>query len=129
MHSPEGLAWAAEAMNRQGGVGGRMIEVVYRDTSAGNISAYAEELAGRDDIEIVVGPATGAELTQIAPLVTKRGKLLITPSVTAESVTESDLVRRTCPNTAGRQRRFSVSSGRPASRTFHSSPVSPYGES
>lgn len=102
MHSPEGLAWAAEAMNRQGGVGGRMIEVVYRDTSAGNISAYAEELAGRDDIEIVVGPATGAELTQIAPLVTKRGKLLITPSVTAESVTESDLVWRTCP-TDGRQ--------------------------
>jgi len=97
MHSPEGLAWAAEAMNRQGGVGGRMIEVVYRDTSAGNISAYAEELAGRDDIEIVVGPATGAELEQIAPLVTKRGKLLITPSVTAESVTESELVWRTCP--------------------------------
>jgi len=101
MHSIDGLTWAGEAMNRQGGVDGRTIEVVYRDTSNGNISAYAEELAARDDIDIIIGPATTAELMQIAPLVTKQGKLLISPSVTAENITaasgENDLVWRTCP--------------------------------
>ena len=98
LHSPEGLAWAADAMNRQGG---RTIELIYRDTSAGNISAYAEELAGRDDIDIVIGPATSAELAQVAPIVTGKGKLLISPSVTAEFAAGksaySGLFWRTCP--------------------------------
>ncbi|WP_214084247.1 BMP family ABC transporter substrate-binding protein [Methanoculleus sp.] len=97
VHSPEGLAWGADAMNRRGG---RTIELVYRDTSTGNISAHAEELAGRDDIDIIIGPATSAELTQIAPLVTERGKLLISPSVTTGLVTaeykENDRFWRTC---------------------------------
>ncbi len=98
MHSPDGLAWAVDAMNRQGG---RTIELVYRDTSAGNTLAYAEELAGRDDIDIIIGPATSVELMQIAPLVTEKGKLLISPSVTTGLVTaefkENDLFWRTCP--------------------------------
>ena len=98
MHSPEGLAWAADAMNRQDG---RTIELVYRDTSTGNISAYAEELAGREDIDIIIGPATSAELVQVAPIVTGRGKLLISPSVTTGLVTgefnDSGLFWRTCP--------------------------------
>lgn len=98
MHSPDALAWAADAMSRQGG---RTIELVYRDTSTGNASAYAEELAGRDDIDIIIGPATGAELAQVAPIVNERGKLLISSSVTTGLVTaefkENDLFWRTCP--------------------------------
>ncbi len=98
LHSLEGLAWAADAMNRQGG---RAVELVYRDTSTGNISAYAEELAGRDDIDIIIGPAMSAELIEIAPLVTGRGKLLISPSVTTELATgelnNNGLFWRTCP--------------------------------
>ncbi len=106
MHSPDGLNWAVDAMNRQGGVGGRMIELVYRDTSAGNISAYAEELAGRDDVDVIIGPATSTELMQIAPLVTGKGKLLISPSATSGVITaefrENNLVWRTC-STDGEQ--------------------------
>jgi len=98
MHSPDALAWAADAMSRQGG---RTIELVYRDTSTGSASAFAEELAGRDDIDIIIGPATSAELAQVAPIVTERGKLLISPSVTTGLVTaefkENDLFWRTCP--------------------------------
>ncbi|MCT8336632.1 BMP family ABC transporter substrate-binding protein [Methanoculleus sp. Afa-1] len=96
-HSLDGLAWAAEALNREGG---RPVELVYRDTSTGNISAYAEELAGRGDIDVIIGPATSAELLEIAPLVTGRGKLLMSPSATSGLVTaefrENDLVWRTC---------------------------------
>ncbi len=98
MHSVEGLDWAADAMSRQGG---RTIELVYRDTSTGSTLAYAEELAGRDDIDIIIGPATSAELTQVAPIVTGRGKLLISPSVTTGLVTaefkDNLLFWRTCP--------------------------------
>ncbi|HOI14278.1 MAG TPA: BMP family ABC transporter substrate-binding protein [Methanoculleus sp.] len=98
MHSVEGLEWAVDAMNRQGG---RTIELVYRDTSTGNVSAHAEELAGHEDIGIIIGPATSAELTQVAPIVTERGKLLISPSVTTGLVTaefrDNDLFWRTCP--------------------------------
>jgi len=100
MHSPEGLAWAVDAMNRQGGIGGRTVELVYRDTITGNTLAFAEELAGRDDIDIIIGPATSAEFMRIAPLVTDRGKLLISPSATSISVTTeykgNDLLWRTC---------------------------------
>lgn len=94
------LTWAADALNRQGGIGGRMIELVYRDTGTGNISAYAEELAGRDDIDIIIGPATSTELMRIAPLVTGEGKLLISPSATSGVITtdyeENDRLWRTC---------------------------------
>ena len=92
-HSLDGLAWAADAMNRQGG---RTIELIYQDTSTGDISAHAEKLAGRDDIDIIIGPATSTELVHVAPIVTGQGKLLISPSVTAEFYT-SDLFWRTCP--------------------------------
>ncbi len=100
MNSLDELTWAADSLNRQGGVGGRTIELVYRDTSTGNISAYAEELAGRDNIDSIIGPATSTELIRIAPLVTGRGKLLISPSATSGIITaefaENDLVWRTC---------------------------------
>lgn len=100
-HSLDGLTWAVNGMNRHGGLDGRVIELVYRDTSAGNISAYAEELAGCDDIGVIIGPATSAELGEIAPIVTGQGKLLISPSVTTGVVTaefkENDLFWRTCP--------------------------------
>jgi basic membrane lipoprotein Med (substrate-binding protein (PBP1-ABC) superfamily)/ABC-type branched-subunit amino acid transport system substrate-binding protein len=102
MHSPDGLIRAAEEINRRGGVGGRMVEIVYQDTSTGNISAYAEKMSGRDDIDIIIGPATSAELVQIAPRVTEQGKLLLSPSVTAENITaaynEDDLLWRVCPS-------------------------------
>ncbi len=97
VHSLDGLAWAVDALNREGG---RPVELVYRDTSTGNISAYAEELAGRKDIDVIIGPATSAELIEIAPLVTAKGKLLISPSATSALVAaefrENDLVWRTC---------------------------------
>jgi ABC-type branched-subunit amino acid transport system substrate-binding protein len=122
MHSLDGLAWAVEAMNRQGGC---TIELVYRDTSAGNTLAYAEELAGRDDIDIIIGPATSAELMQIAPLVTGKGKILISSSVTSGVVTAeyngNDLLWRT-PPMAGRWRHSFRSSGKTASTTSLSSP-------
>ena len=96
-HSLDGLSWAAEALNREGG---RPIELVYRDTSTGNLSAYAEELAGRGDIDVIIGPATSTELMAIAPIVTGKGKILISPSATSGLVTAeyrgNDLVWRTC---------------------------------
>lgn len=100
MHGLDSLAWAVDALNRQGGFDGRPIELIYRDTSTGNISAYAEELAGRGDIGVIIGPATSAELSEIAPLVTSQGKILISPSATSGLITagfaESDRVWRTC---------------------------------
>lgn len=96
-HSLDGLGWAVDALERQGG---RPVELVCRDTSAGNLTAYAEDLAGRDDIDVIIGPATSADLMEIAPLVTGRGKLLISPSATSGLVTaefqDNDLVWRTC---------------------------------
>lgn len=96
-HSLGGLSWAADALNREGG---RPVELVYRDTSTGNISAHAEELAGREDIDVIIGPATSTELMAIAPIVTGKGKLLISPSATSGLVTAefrgNDLVWRTC---------------------------------
>ena len=82
----EPLDWAKENINREGGIGGRSIELVYRDTSMGNTTRLAEELLADDSIRIVIGPPTSDDVYTLAPEFITQKKLLISPLTTSGDI-------------------------------------------
>jgi ABC-type branched-subunit amino acid transport system substrate-binding protein/glycosylphosphatidylinositol transamidase (GPIT) subunit GPI8 len=82
----EPLEWAKDNINRQGGIGGRQVELVYRDTSTGDTMAQAQELLSDDSIRIVIGPETSDEVFALAPLFIEQKKLLISPMATSGDI-------------------------------------------
>jgi ABC-type branched-subunit amino acid transport system substrate-binding protein len=83
----EPLDWAQENINRQGGIGGRPVELVYMDTGTGNTTQMAEELLADDSVRIVIGPPTSDEVFTLAPEFIKKKKLLISPLATSGGIT------------------------------------------
>jgi ABC-type branched-subunit amino acid transport system substrate-binding protein len=84
----EPLEWAKDTINSQGGIGGRQVELVYRDTTTGNITRQANELLNDDSIRIVIGPTTSDEMYALAPAFIAKKKVLISPTATS-----GDLIR------------------------------------
>lgn len=80
------LDWAAAGLNASGGVGGRRVELVYRDSAQGDIEALGRELADDPSIRVVIGPETSAQVYQVAPMFIERKKLLISPTSTSGDV-------------------------------------------
>lgn len=84
----EPLEWARENINREGGINGRPLEYVYKDTSGGNVPALAKELLSDPSVSIVIGPHATDEVFSIAPSFIEKKKVLISPSACG-----GDLVR------------------------------------
>ncbi|HEX3001237.1 MAG TPA: ABC transporter substrate-binding protein, partial [Methanoregula sp.] len=84
----EPLEWAKDTINLQGGIGGRQVELVYKDTGTGNITRQAQELLNDDSVRIVIGPTTSDEMYTIAPSFIAKKKVLISPTATS-----GDLIR------------------------------------
>jgi ABC-type branched-subunit amino acid transport system substrate-binding protein/glycosylphosphatidylinositol transamidase (GPIT) subunit GPI8 len=82
----EPLEWAQENINRQGGIGGRQVELVYRDTSAGNTTQLARELLDDNSILVVIGPPTSDDVYTLAPEFISRQKLLVSPLATSGDI-------------------------------------------
>ncbi|MCX6698602.1 MAG: ABC transporter substrate-binding protein [Methanomicrobiales archaeon] len=82
----EPLEWAREDINRQGGIGGRQVELVYRDTSAGNTTQLAQELLDDNSIRVVIGPPTSDDVYTLAPEFISRQKLLVSPLATSGDI-------------------------------------------
>lgn len=82
----EPLEWAKENINRQGGIGGRQIELVYRDTGTGDTSALAQELLADGSIRIVIGPPTSDDVYLLAPEFIRKEKILISPLATSGDI-------------------------------------------
>jgi ABC-type branched-subunit amino acid transport system substrate-binding protein len=80
------LDWARDTINSQGGISGREVELVYRDTGSGNISELAQELLSDDSIHIVIGPDKSDDLYALAPAFIAKKKVLITPSATSGDI-------------------------------------------
>ncbi|GAB6286858.1 MAG: hypothetical protein STSR0009_30610 [Methanoregula sp.] len=79
----EPLEWARENINRHGGIGGRPLELVYKDTGTGNTTQLAEELLADDSIRIVIGPPTSDDVYALLPAFAARQKVLISPFATS----------------------------------------------
>jgi len=84
----EPLEWARDTINSQGGIEGRQVELVYKDTATGNITRQAQEFLSDDSIRIVIGPTTSDEMYAIAPSFIAKKKVLISPTATS-----GDLIR------------------------------------
>jgi len=82
----EPLEWAKDNINREGGIGGRPIELVYKDTSRGNVNQLAGELLDDPTIQIVIGPQTSDQVYALAPAFFEKKKLLISPETTSGDI-------------------------------------------
>ena len=82
----EPLEWAKDTINQQGGIGGRPIELVYKDTNSGNTKQLGEELLADDSIRTVIGPPTSDDVYSLAPAFIRKHKLLISPLATSGDI-------------------------------------------
>jgi ABC-type branched-subunit amino acid transport system substrate-binding protein len=82
----EPLEWAKDNINREGGIGGRPVELVYRDTGSGDTTQMAKELLSDDSVRIVIGPPTSDDVYTLAPEFIRQQKLLISPLATSGDI-------------------------------------------
>jgi len=82
----EPLEWAKDTINSEGGIGGRKVELVYKDTTTGNITRQAQEFLNDDSIRIVIGPTTSDEMYALAPAFIAKKKVLISPTATSGDI-------------------------------------------
>lgn len=79
-----GVILAVEAFNRDGGVNGRLVELVVRDDAqdrAAAARAARELVAAR--VEAVIGPFTSAMAKEIVPITGEAGIFQVSPTVTS----------------------------------------------
>ncbi|MEY2631508.1 MAG: hypothetical protein RIR00_162 [Pseudomonadota bacterium] len=79
-----GVVLALEQLNRNGGIGGRQVELVVRDDAqdAAVAERGARELA-EAGVAAVIGPFTSGMAAAIVPVLAERQVLVISPTVTA----------------------------------------------
>jgi len=82
----EALELGEEQINSAGGIGGRPVHIVYRDTRTGNLTTYARELAKDPEIQVVIGPYTYDDLFAISDLFERNEKVLVTPSASSDEI-------------------------------------------
>ena len=82
----EPLEWAKDTINSQGGIGGRQVELVYKDTGSGDTTQLAQELLNDNSIRIVIGPETSDEVYTLAPEFIAKKKVLISPLATSGDI-------------------------------------------
>ena len=82
----EPLDWARDTINSQGGIGGRPVELVYKDTGHGNTTRLGQELLNDDSVHIVIGPDTSAAVYALAPAFIAKKKVLISPAATSGDI-------------------------------------------
>ncbi|MFA6363381.1 C13 family peptidase [Methanoregula sp.] len=80
------LEWAKDTINSEGGINGRQVELVYRDSATGNISQQAREFLNDDSIRIVIGPENSDDVYALAPLFIAKKKVLISPTATSGEI-------------------------------------------
>ncbi len=92
LSGPEGqpiydaLSLARDQINAGGGIGGRPVQLVFRDTRTGNLTAYARYLAEDPDIRVIIGPYTSDDLFQVADLFIQKYKVLISPTASSDDI-------------------------------------------
>ena len=99
---------AADEINRVGGVNGKPISFLVRDTRLGRSDSQTASLAMTNElinegVVAIIGPAGSGTTLNIAPLAIANGVLLITPSATSPAISEiddSDLIWRTVASDA-----------------------------
>lgn len=82
----DALQYGVDQIQKAGGINGRPVRLVYRDTSTGDLRRYAEELTSDPRIDVVIGPYTSDELFEISDLFIKKQKVLVSPSASSDEI-------------------------------------------
>jgi glycosylphosphatidylinositol transamidase (GPIT) subunit GPI8/ABC-type branched-subunit amino acid transport system substrate-binding protein len=82
----DGVQLCLEHINNGGGIGGRNVSLILRDTSSGDLITYAQDLAQDPRISVVIGPYSSEELFQIADIFIGNQKILISPSASSDEI-------------------------------------------
>jgi ABC-type branched-subunit amino acid transport system substrate-binding protein len=96
-----GFDLAIEQINAAGGVGGRKLELLYRDDSTNPEVGLAalRELVENDRVTTVLGAVSSTVTLRLAPYCQRRKVVLISPSASAPQLTEAgDYIFRTFPS-------------------------------
>jgi len=96
-----GFDLAVEEINAAGGVGGRSLELVYRDDSTnGDIGLNAvRDLVERERIAVLLGPVSSTVMLRVAPYCERQRVLLVSPSASAPQISEAgEYIFRTYPS-------------------------------
>ncbi|MHB8164085.1 MAG: C13 family peptidase [Methanoregula sp.] len=80
------LEWAKDTINSQGGIAGRPVELVYKDTGSGNTTRLGQEFLNDDSIRIVIGPDKSVDMYALAPAFIAKKKVLISPAATSGDI-------------------------------------------
>ncbi|MBM3243122.1 hypothetical protein FJZ31_43235 [Candidatus Poribacteria bacterium] len=89
MESEKVLDWAAQNLNASGGIDGRQVELIYRDTYQQDILTLAWQFLNDPEINIVIGPQRSDDVFLLAPLFIQKHKLLISPTATSADITRA----------------------------------------
>lgn len=96
-----GLEMAKEEINANGGIHGRMIEIIYEDdaTNGKNAATVAQKLIAIDGVDALIGGTWDLSVEPIAPIADREDILFITPSTgnTEENNRLSENLFRTWP--------------------------------
>jgi ABC-type branched-subunit amino acid transport system substrate-binding protein len=77
------LEWARDNVNAAGGIGGRPVELVFRDIARESVTSVASDFAKDSTIVAAIGPDTSATTREAAATFTKAHKVLVSPSATS----------------------------------------------
>lgn len=89
---PEGLPLldalhlGVNQINEGGGIGGRPVELILRDTRTGDLMSYAQDLAEDPRINVVIGPYSSDQLFQVSPLFVRNQKVLFSPAASSDEI-------------------------------------------
>ncbi len=96
-----GFDLAVSGINAEGGVGGRKLELLYRDDSTNPEIGVAalRELVENDHVTTVLGAVTSTVTLRLAPYCERNRVVLLSPSASASQLTEAgDYFFRTVPS-------------------------------
>ncbi len=82
----DALNYGVDQINSGGGIEGRPVRLICRDTMSGNLQTYAKELALDPRISVVIGPFLSDELFEISDLFIRNQKVLVSPSASSDEI-------------------------------------------
>lgn len=97
--SRKGLQLLEDQINRQGGINGKKVKVIYADDKGDAAISVNEgkKLIGSDKVAAIIGPVTSACADSLAPLCQKNNVPMITGTDTHAAITNTgDCIFRTC---------------------------------
>jgi len=92
LSGPEGqplydaITLARDQINAGGGIGGRPVEFILRDTRLGDIMTYADYFVHDPRIRVVIGPYTSDEVFQVSEVFMKNHRVLISPTASSDEI-------------------------------------------